>query len=747
MGETEIPESEPEREGAPSEPPATSPSEPAPADVADAGAERSRPSAPPRRPSARRRRRARALKAGLFALAPLFALLLAFGVDRALKTGCVLRGVTLAGRDLSGLDRVAARALVNELAAGLAAAPLEVRVRGKSYTLAPGEVGFALDVEATLDRAFAAGRQGGPLAEIGFWLGRFASRVEVTPSAALDRDRLEALETRWEADAIPDPPFDGAIVARDGAVAADYPRAGKGLDRGAGADAVLAALMQEPRAPLELPEAVRDATRDRGAVDDALGRARKLTAGAIVLAAEIPPPPATVEQPGAVGPDKSPPAGRKGPAPRKPPPKPKPKKKGPKTPDAEAAPAAPPIERVELTVSARELAETLRSRWVRGEGEADRLELAFAPEGLEKLLAPLRQKLDRPTVDARFVVGDDEIVRIVPSQGGFSVDAAKVATALYAAAERPERRGALPLDPGPAPAFTTEQALALGITHFVSEFTTHHPCCQPRVKNIHRIADLLDGTVVKPGATLSLNELVGRRTEAHGFVPAPSIEEGEMVDTIGGGISQFATTFFNAAFYGGYDIVERTPHSYYFNRYPMGHEATLSYPKPDLVIHNDTEAGLLIKTAYTATGITVKFFGNNGGRRVQAERSAILEVVKPPVKLVPNPRLEPDDHKLEERGAVGWSVWVSRVLTLPDGTSKKEKRKVVYKPKTRRVQVHPCKIPEGEEGYTGERCPEKEPDEHEPGDKDAPKSAEELIPFELPPGGGETAPGEERPVE
>ena len=53
------------------------------------------------------------------------------------------------------------------------------------------------------------------------------------------------------------------------------------------------------------------------------------------------------------------------------------------------------------------------------------------------------------------------------------------------------------------------------------------------------------------------------------------------------------------------------------------------------------------------------------------------------------------------------------MLTFPDGTSKEEKRKVTYKPRVRRVQVHPCRIPKGEKGYTGKPCPEPEKNEEE----------------------------------
>jgi vancomycin resistance protein YoaR len=231
------------------------------------------------------------------------------------------------------------------------------------------------------------------------------------------------------------------------------------------------------------------------------------------------------------------------------------------------------------------------------------------------------------------------------------------------------------------------------------------------VKNIHRIADLVDGRIVRPGETFSLNAAVGERTAKNGFVMAPGIEDGEMVDTMGGGVSQFATTFFNAMFHGGYDIIERQPHSFYFSRYPMGHEATLSWPKPDLVIRNDTDAGILIKAIYSKTSISVKLYGNNGGRKVKAKVSNRYDITKPPLELLPNPKLLPDDSKVKESGSVGWSVTVARVITFPDGTKKEERRKVTYKPRVRRVEVHPCRIPEGEPGHTGEKCPKPEEEE------------------------------------
>jgi hypothetical protein len=61
-------------------------------------------------------------------------------------------------------------------------------------------------------------------------------------------------------------------------------------------------------------------------------------------------------------------------------------------------------------------------------------------------------------------------------------------------------------------------------------------------------------------------------------------------------------------------------------------------------------------------------------------------------------------------------VIVKRTLTFPDGKIKEERRKVTYKPRARRVEVHPCKIPEGEPGHTGERCPKPDPDKADKAD-------------------------------
>ena len=147
------------------------------------------------------------------------------------------------------------------------------------------------------------------------------------------------------------------------------------------------------------------------------------------------------------------------------------------------------------------------------------------------------------------------------------------------------------------PEFSTKDAKALGIDEQVSTFTTYFPYAEYRNINIGRAAEIIDGTVLKPGETFSLNGTVGERTRANGFTEGFIISDGIFKEDLGGGVSQVATTTFNAAFFAGLEDVEHKPHSFYIDRYPVGREATVAWPTVDLKFTNDTPYGVLISTS------------------------------------------------------------------------------------------------------------------------------------------------------
>ncbi len=592
------------------------------------------------------RARARRLARGLVVLAPVLLVLVAFGIDRAVSSDAVLRGVWVGGTSLSGLPRDRVLKRVGELEARLSAAALPVRVAGKLEEVKPESVGFRVDVENTADAALAAGRAGSVVAQLGWWLARWVSPVHLAASVDSSPEALAALLDDLEVRLVPDRPFAGGVRRNGTVFLEDPPREGRRIDRERARTLLLNALAEESRGVVDLPLLSETPTTLPAVVQGAAKRATALVAESVTLVSE----------------------------------------------DGQT----------QIAFEPSELAGALRAQVTKAGRE---VAVDFDPIEVDKLLVRHRKEHESPPRDAEFLADERDRVSILPSRPGTLLSARRVAEALLAAASAPGRVGVLPILRGAAPEVTTEDLAKLGIKGLVSKFTTFHPCCQPRVDNIHRIADLVNGLRVQPDEIVSLNAAVGPRTTANGFVAAPTIEEGEMVDSLGGGVSQFATTFFNALFYGGYDILERAPHTYYFARYPMGHEATLSWPKPDIIFRNDTAAGMWIRCEYTDKSITVKIYGDNGGRKVRATKSGQFAITKPAIELLPNPDLLPDEEKVKEGGQIGWSIVVGREITFSDGTKKEEKRKVIYKPRVRRVEVHPCRIPEGEPGHTGQKCP------------------------------------------
>ena len=146
------------------------------------------------------------------------------------------------------------------------------------------------------------------------------------------------------------------------------------------------------------------------------------------------------------------------------------------------------------------------------------------------------------------------------------------------------------------------------IVELVGEFTTNHPCCEARVTNIQRMADLVRGVYILPGESFSINDFLGPRTRANGFVSAGAIRQGHTVQEVGGGVSQFVTTTFNAAYLAGLDFDEYRSHTIYFSRYPYGREATIGIPYPDLILNNTTDYPILMWNSYTGSSITVSLY-------------------------------------------------------------------------------------------------------------------------------------------
>jgi vancomycin resistance protein YoaR len=565
----------------------------------------------------------------------------AFAGDQLITGGEVARNVTAAGVELGGLGEEDAMAAMHAYEARLLSrAPFTVK--GTPFDLDPATVGIDIDEEAIVAAAFEQRRDVGLLGRFFGWFGSFGDSREVDVDVAVDEDAIDDVLREWEATAIADPAYDGGILIVDGRALPDYPREGEGIDRASAVPLTVASLRSVERSTVDLPTTILQPQLTAADVESAAEEAQQLIGEAVTLSSSDP--------------------------------------------------------EVNIVFESADLAGAFISEVV--EESPPRITVGFDPDEIERLLAPHRSSIEQPARDARFTINSDDTVTLVPGRPQTLLDVELVVDTLEDVAKTAEASGEFPFAFGRQPSFTTEEAEAMGPITLEGSFTTEHPAGQPRVTNIHLIADAVNGAVVPPGATFSLNDHVGPRTTEKGYVPAPMILAGELVDSVGGGVSQFATTFYNAVFYGCYEDVEHKPHSYYFSRYPEVNEATISWPQPDLVFRNNTDAMVIIKTQYTSTSITVKLFGNNDGKKCERRLGERTSYRDPPTEYEADASLDPTQEVVAQSGASGWSNSVVRVITHSDGTVEEETWTWAYSPQPRLVRVHPCNMP-----GSGEQCP------------------------------------------
>jgi vancomycin resistance protein YoaR len=284
-------------------------------------------------------------------------------------------------------------------------------------------------------------------------------------------------------------------------------------------------------------------------------------------------------------------------------------------------------------------------------------QVTLALDGEQTLAAVLKGvgKVGQPAKNARLQVNGDGTVTAVPAEKGRKCCTDDAADRLNAALGTGTGDLVELAMIDVEPKVSTEQIQSLGVKELIGTFTTKHAPGEVRVKNIHHISDLLRGIVIQPGDTFSVNDTIGPRTAANGFFKAHVIEDGVYTENFGGGISQFATTMFNASFFAGLDLVEYQSHSLYIKRYPYGREATLSFPNPDLKIRNNTPYGVLIWPVYTDRSITINLYST---KWVKGE--VVDQVVE-----------KKDQCKV---------VYTFRLRTYEDGTTKKDKTRALYRP-------------------------------------------------------------------
>ncbi len=342
---------------------------------------------------------------------------------------------------------------------------------------------------------------------------------------------------------------------------------------------------------------------------------------------------------------------------------------------AVAGPITITSDRGTLTVPPAAIAKSL----VLTADRTGRIEPRIDPAKLRAAVAPALARIEVAARDASFTFAGGK-PKIVAGAEGRGIDLAALAPPLLSAATSADARTVQASLTATAPATSVADLEKLGVKEKVSTFTTNFTggLSSPRSQNIVTAAKQVRGALVRPGKTFSLNRHTGERGYAQGYKDAPVIVGGHLQPGVGGGVSQFTTTLFNASYYAGLEDVEHKPHSYYFDRYPAVIESTIFWPDLDFRFRNDSPYGVLIDTAWTSDSVTVSMWSTRVWDKVTTEWSARRNVTSPPTITKPD---GPDC--IATSGLIGFTQDAWRLFHKDGKVAKREKFTWKYDPEPR----------------------------------------------------------------
>ena len=300
-----------------------------------------------------------------------------------------------------------------------------------------------------------------------------------------------------------------------------------------------------------------------------------------------------------------------------------------------------------------------------------KLKLAVDANRAQELLAERSEGADVPGVNAKISFNGNE-KQVTPSENGEIIDWEPTMKDFDKRVTGDDREWDATYKPDPAE-FTTEDAKKATFNDTVGEFTTEGYSAASG-KNIELVAQQVNGAVVNPGETFSLNGYTGPRGTAQGYVESGIIIDGHSGSAVGGGISQFATTLYNAAYFAGMEDTAHTPHSYYISRYPAGREATVYEGAIDLQFTNTFNTPVRIETDFGGGKITV---------RLKGTKTVDVESVNNGrwAKTDPQPMSVPGSDCSPSSGAPGFTTSDTRIIKDLGGKElSRETTTTVYDP-------------------------------------------------------------------
>lgn len=225
-------------------------------------------------------------------------------------------------------------------------------------------------------------------------------------------------------------------------------------------------------------------------------------------------------------------------------------------------------------------------------------------------------------------------------------------------------------------------------------FTTSYSSSGPdRSANVANGAKLINGTTVYQGETFSTYEKVSPFTEDNGYYMAGSYLNGQVVDSIGGGICQVSTTLYNAVLKAELQVDERHNHSMIVGYVEPSMDAAIAESSgKDFQFTNNTDYPIYIEGYTSNKNITFTIYGvetRDSNRKVTYE-SEVLETIYPEAESIVQTTSQPIGYVSVQSAHIGYKARLWKVVTV-DGeeVSREQVNSSSYKmvPRTATVGV------------------------------------------------------------
>lgn len=330
--------------------------------------------------------------------------------------------------------------------------------------------------------------------------------------------------------------------------------------------------------------------------------------------------------------------------------------------------------------------------WVSGVPNAVHLTLPvqFDDAALRDTLAPWLPGLETPPEDARLRYGA-AAGEVISEVWGRTVDWDELRRRLARAVQKDGAR-TVSVPVRPVRPRVTADALAgwNGLYTIGEAATAFDPRQTGRTHNIRLAAERIDGYVLWPGDEFSLNRATGERTEETGYREGTVIVEGELASGIGGGVSQLASTLFNAALAAGLELTEYHNHTLPVPYLPPGRDATVWYGSLDLRFVNTLSHPVVIHAVTGGDWVRVLVRSPQEVRQHVTVETQLVEEIPRPVEERLDPALVPGERRLVDGGQTG-QRFVIRQIVAEEGKGIVERRlEAFYPPKPQVWLVGPA---------------------------------------------------------